>query len=253
MPSYYGQSWDHYVAEVFDTMKREDSVFPGDEWGTPAWWDICYKRLLERAGAPEWKHVVEIGPGSGKYTALLLERSACSILAFDVSGEFMKILESRLAEFITGKRLQTSLMSCDRADEMLSEIENAGLRGQVDAFVSIDAMVHVDVQYLAAYFTTAAICLRPGGKLVMTLADATSAKGREKLLREVKLYFPKQGTTSLKFEFLSPEMVRSTLEPLGFRIELLEHDSPEPETARDIFLIAEKMENDPAALENFLR
>ena len=33
MPSFYGQSWDHYVAEVFEKMKREDSVFPGDEWG----------------------------------------------------------------------------------------------------------------------------------------------------------------------------------------------------------------------------
>jgi len=253
MPSYYGQSWDHYVAEIFDKMKREDSVFPGDEWGTPAWWDICYKRLLERAGAPDWKQVVEIGPGSGKYTALLLERSPCNILAFDVSAGFIQIMESRLAGFVTSKRLQTSLMSCHRADEMLSKIEEAGWRGQVDSFVSIDAMVHVDLQYIAAYFTTAAICLRPGGKLVMTLADATSAKGREKLLRDIQLYFPKQGSMSLKFEFLSPDIVRSTLEALGFRIELLEHDAPTPETARDIFLIAEKLENDPGALEKLLR
>lgn len=253
MPSYYGQSWDHYVAEVFDKMKREDSVFPGDEWGTPGWWDVCYKRLLERAGAPDWKHVIEIGPGSGKYTALLLERSPCSILAFDVSAEFMKVMETRLSEHVASKRLQTSLMSCDRADEMLSKIEEAGLRGQVDAFVSIDAMVHVDLQFLAAYFTTAAICLRPGGKLVMTLADATSAKGREKLLQDIRLYFPKQGSTSLKFEFVSPDIVRSTLDALGFRIELLEHDSPSPESARDLFLIAEKTADDSEALEKWLR
>ena len=253
MASYYGESWDHYVAEVFDKMKREDSVFPGDEWGNPVWWDICYKRLLERAGAADWNQVVEIGPGSGKYTALLLERTACNILAFDVSTEFMKIMKARLADFVAANRLQTSHMLCDQADEMLSKIEEAGWRGQVDAFVSIDAMVHVDLQYLAAYFTTAAICLRPGGKIVMTLADATSAKGREKLLRDIHLYFPKQGGMSLKFEFLSPDIVRSTLGALGFRIELLEHDSPTPETARDIFLIAEKMENDPATLEKYLR
>lgn len=253
MPSYYGQSWDHYVAEVFDRMKRDDSVFPGDEWGAPAWWDICYKRLLERAGAAEWKQAVEIGPGSGKYTAMLLERSACNILAFDVSEEFMKIMEARLAGFISAGRLRTALMSCDRADEMLSQIEAAGLRGQVDGFVSMDAMVHVDLQYLAAYFVTAAICLRPGGKLVMTLADATSAKGREKLLGDIRLYFPKQGTMSLKFEFISPDIVRSILEAIGFRIELLEHDSPETENARDMFLIAEKTEADLEALEKLLR
>ena len=253
MASFYGQSWDHYVAEVYDKMKREDSVFPGDEWGTPGWWDICYKRLLEKAGATDWKKTVEIGPGSGKYTALLLERSPCSILAFDVSAEFMKIMEARLAEHVTSKRLQTALMSCNRADEMLSGIEAAGWRGQIDSFVSIDAMVHVDLQYLAAYFVTAAICLRPGGKLVMTLADATTAKGQAKLFQDIKLYYPKQGTNSLKFEFLSPDLVRATLEALGFRIELLEHDAPPPQPSRDIFLIAEKVENDPVALEKLLR
>jgi len=252
MPSYYGESWDHYVAEVFDKMKREDSVFPGDEWGTPAWWDICYKRLLERAGAPDWKQIVEIGPGSGKYTALLLERTQCDILAFDVSAEFMEVMETRLAESVASMRLRTFLMRCDRADEMLSKIEEKGLRGKVDAFVSIDAMVHVDLQYLAAYFVTAAICLRQGGKLVMTLADATSQKGREKLLQDIMLYFPNQGSMSLKFEFLSPDIVRSTLEALGFRIELLEHDSPNPETARDMFLIAEKIATD-TDLEKLLR
>ena len=115
-------------------------------------------------------------------------------------------------------------------------------------------MVHVDLQYLAAYFTTAAICLRPGGKLVMTLADATSAKGREKLLRDIPLYFPKQGNDVPEVRI--PES-RTSSAPLSmrsaFRIELLEHDSPIPEAARDMFLIAEKVENDPTALETFLR
>lgn len=253
MNNHYGDSWDMYVKEVFQKMKRPDSVYPGDEWGNKGWWDICYDRLLKRAGAAEWKHAVEIGAGSGKYTSLLFERSKSDVLAFDVSREFLTVLESRLESEMKAGRLRTCLLPCVRADEMLTQIEEAGLRGKLDGFFSIDAMVHVDLQYLAAYFVTAAICLRPGGKLVLTLADATSHKGRRKLMDDIKLYYPKQGVPSLKFEFISPDIVKSTMEELGFRIECLENESPEFEGARDMFLIAAKTSPDTAALEKLLR
>ena len=251
--TFYGDSWDNYVAEVYDKMKRDDSVYPGDEWGNPAWWDVCYERLLKRAGAKNWRRAVEIGPGSGKYTALLLERSESEVAAFDVSKEFLKVLRSRCEDYVAKKRLTTFLLGCQRADEMLGKIEDLGWRGSVDAVFSIDAMVHVDLQYLTAYFVTAALCLQQGGKLIMTLADATSAKGRQKLMDDIKLYYPMQGQISLKFEFVSPDIVRSALESLGFKIELLEHDSPNAAEARDMFLIAEKVDDKAAEIEAYLR
>jgi SAM-dependent methyltransferase len=253
MSSYYGQSWDMYVTSIFDRSKREDSVFPGDEWGNVTWWNIVYERLLERAGAKTWKKVVEIGSGSGKYTNLLLARSECSILAFDVSAEFLRVLESRCAPYIEGGRLIPALLSCKQPDEMLSKIEELGWRGTVDTFFSLDAMVHVDLQYLVTYCVTAGICLRPGGKLIMTLANATSPRGQQKLLEDIKLYYPMQGEISLKFEFVSPDILRSVLQAIGFKIDLLENDSPDPAQARDIFLIATSASCDADTLEGYLR
>jgi SAM-dependent methyltransferase len=253
MSSYYGRSWDMYVTKVFEHAKTPESVFAGDEWGNPVWWDICYKRLLERAGANDWKRAVEIGPGSGKYTNLLLERSKCDVLAFDVSQEFMRVMEERLANYRETGRLTTALLEAKGADEMLNRIEKEGWRGTLDGFFSMDAMVHVDLQFLTAYFVTAAICLRPGGKLVMTLADGTSPRGVKKLLDDIKNYYPLQGELSLKFEFLSPEIVRKVLGEIGFTIDLLEHDSLDATQARDIFLIATKGDADVTRLESFLR
>ena len=251
--SLYGDSWDKYVNEIFERSKRADSVYPGDEWGNREWWNSCYERLFEYAGAGGWRHAVEIGPGSGKYTLLLLERSMCQVLALDVSEAFLQVLRTRAADQIRSRHLDADFIHCRNPDEVLTKIEQRGWRGAVDGFFSIDAMVHVDLQYLVAYLVTAAICLRPGGKLLLTLADATSARGQRKLLDEIKIYYPLQGQSSLKFEWLSPDIVRSLLATLGFRIVLLEHDSLNRADARDMFLIAERTSTDLPALETYLR
>ena len=70
----------------------------------------------------------------------------------------------------------------------------AGWRGQVDAVYSIEAMVHVDLQYLMAYLLTAAAALRPEGKLIMTLATMNSDHGFGKLLRDVRNFWDARAT-----------------------------------------------------------
>jgi hypothetical protein len=92
--------------------------------------------------------------------------------------------------------------------------------------------------------------LRPGGKLVMTLNDVTHDPGFEKLIRDISWTFPVQGRPlgSGKFEWLSPDILTSTLPRLGFEIEKLVHKG------RDLEVVAELV--DPAgadALEPYLR
>lgn len=236
---FYGQSWDSYVIGFHDS-EYADHVYPGDEWGTPASWEDTYQRLLENSGATDWQRVVEIGSGNGKYTSMLLQRSAATILACDVSKAFLKVLTKRCRSEKESGRLRTVHLKGRAPDELLTAIEGQNWQGRVDALISIDAMVHVDLQYLSAYFVTAAVALRPGGVLAMTLADATSRNGMAKLLEDIPLYYPRQGQPSHKFEFLSPDIVSSLLTRLGFSIELLESDAGEIGTGRDMFLVARK-------------
>lgn len=252
MTSFYGSSWDRYVTQTFPHSRTEQSVHPGDEWGNPGLWNICYDRLLDRAGATEWARAVEIGPGSGKYTTLLLQRTRCNVLALDVSREFLRVLEERAGAYVAEGRLQAALLTGARPDEVLSLVEERGWRGSVDAIFSIDSMVHVDLQYLVAYFMTAALVLRPGGRLILTLADPTSARGRQKLFEDVKVYYRLQGSPSLKFEWLCEDLVRSVLTSLGFVVDVVEHDTTNG-GERDLFVIAHKGDVDEVTVEGYLR
>jgi SAM-dependent methyltransferase len=250
---FYGRSWDRYVTEGFAKARPAGAVYPGDEWGNRGWWNACYERLLGQWGAAGWAKAIEIGPGSGKYTALLLERAPeCSVLACDVSEEFLRVLSSRCDGDVRSGRLHSVLLRGERADELLAAVEERGWRGEVDGVFSIDSMVHVDLQYLAAYLVTAALVLRRHGILSLTLADATSMLGREKLLEEIALYYPLQGEPSLKFEYLSPDIIETLLPALGFELCLLTHSVPEPERQRDLFVVARKVESRPE-LEHYVR
>src|SRR5262249_13789349 len=147
-----------------------------------------FKHLFVEQGAAQWRRRVEIGAGSGKYTKYLLAHSATDIVAFDISAEFLNVLRTRLAEPIAAGRLIPELLRAQKSSEMHDAIRHRGWLRQVDAFYSIDAMVHVALQYLMAYLATAALVLRPGGKLIMTLANATTDLGFRYLLDSIKTY-----------------------------------------------------------------
>ena len=246
-----GRTWDRYL-ETWGHEHNAEGKFqwPGDEWGTPETWDDLYRNLFEAAGSPYWRHAVEIGPGSGKYTERLLEGSDAVVRAYDVSADFMEVCARRCAPWIERGRLGLHLLAGVSPAEMLDDIEGAGLRRQVDGFFSIDAMVHVDLQYLVVYCIVAALTLRPGGKLVLTLSNAVSEEGFEKLLHDIAWTYPQQADPhgSGKFEWVSPEIVRFVLTRLGFDVWL-----PAGE-GRDIWLAATLVDVDRAdQLEGRLR
>jgi len=243
----YAPVWDDY-AENWAAAHGDRYAWPGDEWGNPAWWAHTFDLLFRAAGVSDWQRAVEIGPGSGKYTISVLENSSTTIRAYDVSARFLDVCRRRCDRWIRDERLSLHLLGIERADQMLVDLRAAGWRGVVDAVYSIDAMVHVDLQYLVAYVLTAGLVLKPGGKLILTLADATSELGFAKLLEDIRWHYPLQGRPSAKFEWLSPDLVRSVLQRLGFAIELLVNPG------RDLYLIASL--SDPtaaAALEDHLR
>lgn len=66
----------------------------------------------------------------------------------------------------------------------------------------------------------------------MTLSNVCSDGGFEKLIRDTKVIFQRMNNHTAKFEWMSPDQVKSILPRLGFEIDILDT------SARDILLVA---------------
>lgn len=227
--SSYAKCWDRYVSEDFNYINVKDEhgqpkyEWPGDVWGNPELWNKVFNTLFVKHLPPEFRYFVEIGPGSGKYSLLVLEEyKDARLKCFDVSAEFLNVLKKRCQKPINEGRLEPILMDYNYRF-LYDNLEHSQWIGKVDCLFSIDSMVHVDLQYLIAYLITAALALRIGGKLIMSVADATTDGGYTKLINDIPLYFPIQEKMSSKFEWLSPDLVQSVLGRLGFGITASEN------------------------------
>ena len=145
--SIYAETWDQYVK----SFNSKEGVWPGDEWAGETFWKFCFQKLFVESGSAEWKHCVEIGAGSGKYTQYLLESFSAEIMPFDISSEFLGILKQRLEKYIAANRVHPKLLLGKNSAEMYNGILQQGWVRNLDAMYSIDAMVHVDFQYVMAY------------------------------------------------------------------------------------------------------
>ena len=218
-----GAHWDDYVSSW--TAQRESDVHPGDEWGTAERWEQLFRRMIDVSSRlVTAQRLVELGPGSGKYTEKLLQATRADVLLADVSQEFLRACESRFQEGVASGRVRTLLLRLREPGELYAGLREHGWNGNVDAIVSIDAMVHVDLQYLIVYLLTAALVLDLHGEIILTVADATSAGGFEKLLEDIPWTWKHQGTirSLSKFDWLSPDLVEGVLDRVGFKPLVLE-------------------------------
>ncbi|MGQ0486207.1 MAG: SAM-dependent methyltransferase [Hyphomicrobiales bacterium] len=193
--------------------------------------DSLFQKMFVGSGVAGWERGVEIGPGSGKYTLRVLANSQSHVMAADISAGYQDHFKSRIGEAGLSARVTPILLHSDSAT-LHRAIQAKGWKGSLDAVYSIDAMAHVDLQYLIAYLVTAAACLRTGGKLVMTLANCCSDAGFDKLISDTKRIFSRLGTHRAKFEWMSPDAVKSILPRLGFSIDMLDTNG------RDILVVA---------------
>jgi SAM-dependent methyltransferase len=230
----YAANWRDCIAESRPDLAASKDAWPGDEWGDEDSWRNIFKSMFADYGAASWKHCVEIGAGSGKYTSFVLRGSEADVIAFDISEKFLAILSDRMKQSINKGRLHTVLLLGEHANEMFEEINRRGLVRKIDAMYSIDAMVHVDLQYLMAYLVTAALVLKQGGYLIMTLPNALSTQGFNCLLDDIRYYYNTQGKPSSKFEWLSVDLVRGLLKRLGFVVNFVFDQA----TDRDMYVVA---------------
>jgi SAM-dependent methyltransferase len=213
-------AWDEYIRRWrAEGGRHPGGPWPGDQWGTPAEWAANFKELVTDVVPPGAERFVEIGPGAGKYTALILDAyPAATVRAADVSGLYLEVLAERLAPAVAAGRVVPVLLDAD-PDGLRRDLATASWMARVDCVCSFDALVHVDLQYMVAYLALASACLRPGGVFSTMLADATSDAGHAKLLTDIRRVWPYQGRACHQFQWVSPDIVRSVFGRLDLQVE----------------------------------
>ncbi len=244
----YGDDWDEYVEHSSEYAKKEptntgrtDLRYPGDEWGTPEEW-TAYADTFLRPFLPDDLSgiAVEIGPGSGKYTLEVVNKTK-KIICFDVSKEFMKTAKQRLSQYVTQGKIEFELLELWNCNEIISCLKGKHLLGEVDLFFSVDSMVHVELHTLIAYFISAAKSLKLGGHMTMGVASCANDKGFQRLLDETPWCYGGM-RPSHQFYFLSKDIVYFVTQQLGFDVVLFDEK-------RDINFVAKKVKEIPIDLK----
>jgi hypothetical protein len=150
----------------------------------------------------------------------------------------MEVMKERLSQDIEQCRAEPVLIKAENSNELLEELEKRNLVRKLDAFFAIDAMVHVDLQYLIVYFITAALTLKHNGLLIMTFANAVSQNGFRHLLNGAKPFYPLQGKATAKFEYLSPDIVDLVLGQMGFHVNYAKPFGTDINMDRDLYVVA---------------
>lgn len=216
-PRRFSSAWDRYVEAAPPAAGR----WPGDEWGDAALWQAWFARLFEPFGVARWQRAIEIGPGSGKYTELVLRGCAGRVLALDVSPQFQAACAARLADRIASGRLLLRLIDELDPDALQNAAHAVGWDDGIDAVFSIDTLVHLTVTQITALLLSATQVLAVGGVFIGTFADATCPRGQQKLIADVDRVIRAGGDpTSGCFHWTSAEVIRALALRCGYTVEL---------------------------------
>jgi predicted TPR repeat methyltransferase len=154
------------------------------------------------------------------------------LICFDVSKRFMKVARARLDAHGAPAEVRFEHLKQRDHREIQRAVGKLGAAETVDLFYSVDSMQHVELHTLTGYWIAAAEVLKPGGHLVMTVGNAASDQGFERLLSDVKRCYGRFQSAH-QFYYLSRDLVTSCLDRLGFDVESLTE-------GRDINFVARK-------------
>jgi SAM-dependent methyltransferase len=194
-------SWDRQFRRWIRKAQRDrkDPNDVGDvHWGDPA--ESLQLRYLPHITADDV--VVELGPGTGRYSRHLID--ACKqLILVDNSPFVCRYLE----RYFAGKPTVTVIRARDwRLEEVASG--SAGF-----AFAN-GVFEHLDQDVFLGYLTAFARILRPGGRCVFNFNNVVSAEAL-RWFRESKP--PVHGRSV--FRFYHPETVRTFAAEAGLEVE----------------------------------
>lgn len=244
--------YDAYVRRDFPNRRAPDGsswTWPGDEWVNERVRENTYNLLLRPAPGETLQEVVEIGPGSGKYTQMVLERTAARVTAYEISSAFLEALASRCGSYQADGRLVARAIDFTANDGLLRSA--ASLEGQTDLYFGIDVFLMMDYQSAFVYLLTAALLLRKGGRFAATFGDADSDSGWQRLVRDVGRHSGFDDAPCTRFHWVGRAALTMSLERLGFAVHhMVSGPDAGPHGDLDVarlYVVAEMV--DPAAAQ----
>jgi len=214
------EGWDRYA------RRHERDGKLGDEWNEPAaiGIDVPADELvayLDRTVFGPFfgtcEVLLEIGPGGGRFTTVLLPRCR-KLLAADTSANMLSLLKSRFG----GDARLTCL-----------HLDGRGLRGiadaSVDAAFAYGVFVHLQHWDIYHYLTELRRVLKPGGKALIQHANTFSELGWKRFQKDVPGSLNRHklpGTFTLMTPEIMAEFVRRAgLALVGCRTDVVRRDA----------------------------
>ena len=214
--------FNSYVRDVFPARREAAGAtweYPGDEWADDVLREATWRWIVDH-GPAACNSVVELGPGSGKYTQLVLSRTAAQVTAYEISDAFIECLEHRCASYVANGRLRTRAIDWTGNEGLLRR--HSPVR-DVDLLLAIDVLMMMDFQSALVYLASAAAMLRRGGRLLATFADAGSESGFVRMMRDLGRHSATDPAPCTRFHWINEALVQDVLPKLGFAAPVIVH------------------------------
>lgn len=207
------------VSEGWESYARRHSTKTGghlgDEWNQPetVGMDVPAGRMLpyldKEIFAPFLQTpevILEIGPGGGRFTEMLLPKCT-TLIAAETAPTMLRLLRRR---FAGNAKLQCLLLDGRGLSSVASDT--------VDAVFSYGVFVHLQHWDIFNYLCEIRRVLKPGGKAVIQHANTFSQLGWTKFLSDVPSSLNRHKRPG-SFSVMTPELMRGFVERAGLVLE----------------------------------